>query len=100
MNDRAITDAINESFWFGGSCTYPWQHSVNRIKNCAIIHLDSSPYFKFKIHKNGKLRLMKDFHKNQNRYLDLQMKPLQTITHEELVRKILACKQKYGKVAV
>lgn len=80
-----INRAIQSKYWFGGKAIFPWHHPVNRVANAMLIHLDGSPMCKFKVHKNGKLRLMKIYDKS---YLDLKMRPLQTVAVKELLKKI------------
>lgn len=88
MNQNAIdkiTKLLKLKFWFGGKLVYPWLHPNNRIQNCAVITLDGCVQYKFKAHKNGKLRVIKIC---SDRYLALGLKRLQTITLEELYVRI------------
>jgi hypothetical protein len=72
-------------FWFGGKMVYPWEHPMNKVQNAAAITLDGCLQYKFKVHKNGKLRVMKI---GSGRFLALGLKPLQTVTLDELYVRI------------
>jgi hypothetical protein len=89
MNENAIekfSKLLSMKFWFGGKMVYPWEHPMNRIKNCVAITLDGCLQYKFKLCKNSKLRLMKA--SKHGRYLALGIKPLQTVTLDELYVRI------------
>jgi len=88
MNENAVTrisKLLGMKFWFGGKFVYPWVHSMNKVQNAAAITLDGSVQYKFKVHKNGKLRVMKI---GSGRYLALGLRPLQTITLDQLYDRI------------
>jgi len=80
-----ITKLLSQKFWYGGKMVYPWEHPFNKIKNCAAITLDGCVQYKFKVHKNGKLRCMKIA---KHRALPLGIKPLETITADEIWNRI------------
>lgn len=80
-----ISRLLGMKFWFGGKMVYPWDHPMNKVQNACAITLDGCMQYKFKVHKNGKLRVMKI---GSGRFLALGLKPLQTITMEELYNRI------------
>ncbi len=82
---KALTKLLSEKFWFRGDAIYPWVHPVNKVQNCLLIRLDGCCQYKFKVCKNGKIRLMRIY---SARTLPLGLKPLQTITVDELKRRI------------
>jgi hypothetical protein len=77
-----ITKLLRQKYWFGGEAVFPWQHPLNKIQNCLAILLDGCLTHKFKVCKNGKLRLMKQ--NESGGFIRLGLKPLQTITFEDL----------------
>lgn len=88
MNKNAIKELsklLSLKFWFGGEVTYPFVHPFNRVQNALMIHLDRCCAYKFKVHKNGKLRLIRIY---SSRCLKLNLRPLQTITLAELKNRI------------
>ncbi len=88
MNAKIIAEIsklLGLKFWFGGKMIYPWEHSLNKTRDVALITLDGCRQYKFKVHKNGKLRLVQIY---SQRFLKLNLKPLQTITAEELKNRI------------
>lgn len=96
MNENVIaelTKLLSLKFWFGGKFIYPWVHPMNgggkhkrrAILNCAAITLDGCLQYRFKVHKNGKLRCINI---RSTRYLDLKMRRMQTITVRELRNRI------------
>ncbi len=85
FHQKRISRLLGMKFWFGGEFVYPWRHPINKVQNAAAITLDGCLQYKFKVHKNGKLRVMKT---GSGRYLALGLKPLQTITLDELYNRI------------
>ncbi len=88
MNKNAmagISRLLGMKFWFGGKLVYPWTSPFNKVPNAAAITLDGCMTYKFRVHKNGKLRLMQG---RKNRWLNLGLKPLQTVTLDELWTRI------------
>lgn len=88
MNENAIkeiTKLLNLKYWFGGNLIFPWKHPLNKVQNAAVITLDGCIQYKFKVHKNDKLRCMEV---RKHRTLSLGLKPLQTITLDELKHRI------------
>jgi len=81
-----LTELLSLKFWYGGRAIYPYHHPVNKVQNAMMLMLDGCPMYKFQVHKNGKLRLMRIYGKNPD--FNLKLKPLQTITAEELINKI------------
>jgi len=96
MNENAIAELsklLSLKFWFGGKFIYPWVHPMNgggkhkrrAILNCAAITLDGCLQYRFKVHKNGKLRCINI---RSTRYLDLKLRRMQTLTFQELRNRI------------
>lgn len=80
MNDNAITRInrlLGMKFWFGG------KFILNKGQDTAVIVLDGCLSYKFKVHKNDKLRVIQI-----GRYLALGLKPLQTVTFDQLYDRI------------
>lgn len=96
FDTKPITEAISRKFWYGGRAIFPWEHPVNKVKDAVMVHLDGVPAYKFKLHKNGRLRLMKNY--KISSYLEgcfkLPIRPLQTVTPKRLVGMINRCKGK------
>ena len=88
-----ISNLLKEKFWFGGEAIYPWEHPCNYVKDAMLIRLDGCCAYKFKVHNNGKLRCMRIYSK---RFLDLKLKPLETITVQELWKRI--AENDFGRV--
>ena len=80
-----LSKLLSLKFWFGGKFVYPWESPYNKVKNAAAITMDGFVQVKFKVHKNGKLRCMQV---RSTRFLNLGIKPLQTITFDELRNRI------------
>lgn len=80
-----ISKLLGMKFWFGGKLVYPWTSPFNKIPNCAAITLDGCVCYKFRVHKKGKLRVMAI---RSTRFLNLGLKPLQTLTLGELYIRI------------
>jgi hypothetical protein len=88
MNKNAIKELsklLSLKFWFGGKAIYPFVHSFNRVQNALMIQLDGCCCYKFKVHKNGKLRCMRIY---STRFLNLNIRPFQTIPLAELRNRI------------
>lgn len=81
-------------FWFGGKMVYPWEHPLNKIQNCVAITLDGCLTHKFKLCKNGKLRLMKQ--NESGGFLRLGLKPFETYTTDEIYTRIAAINNDYA----
>jgi len=80
-----LSKLLSLKFWYGGKVIYPFVHSYNRVKNALMIQLDGCCCYKFKVHKNGKLRCMRVY---SIYHFDLKIRPLQTITLTELRNRI------------
>ena len=87
-----ISKLLGQKFWFGGKLVR-WEHPMNKVKDCIALTLDGCLQYKFKLHKNGKLRVMKVC---SNRFLSLGLKPLQTITFQDLWCYIALKDNKYA----
>lgn len=97
MNENAIarlTRLLGLKFWFGGKMVYPWLHPWNKVQNCAAITLDGCITHKFQVHKNGKLRAR--YINESGGFLKLGLKPLQTITVDELYNRIARLDNNYA----
>jgi hypothetical protein len=79
---RKMNRLLGMKYWFGGKMVYPWEHPLNKIPNCVAITLDGCVTHKFQLHKNGKLRVR--YINESGGFLRLGLKPLQTITTDEL----------------
>lgn len=88
-----LTRLLKMKFWFGGEAIYPFVHPFNKVQNALMIYLDGCCQWKFKVHKNGKLRVMRIY---SARSLNLGLKPLQTITVDELYVRIARCNNDYA----
>jgi hypothetical protein len=96
MNKNAIEELgklLSLKFWFGGKAIYPFVHPCNRVQNALMIQLDGCCCYKFKVHKNGKLRCMRIYSAN---FFNLHLKPLQTITLAELRNRIALHGDRYS----
>src|ERR1035441_9427119 len=92
-----LSKLLSLKFWFGGKVTYPFVHPCNRVQNALMIHLDGCCTYKFKVHKNGKLRCMRIYSAN---LFNLHLRPLQTITLDELRNRIALHGDKYSMPAI
>jgi hypothetical protein len=91
---KELSKLLSIKFWFGGKAIYPWEHPLNKVKNCLCITLDGCVTYKFKVCANGKLRCMVI---RDRSFLDLKIKPLQTITVDDLRNRItLGGKDRYA----
>jgi hypothetical protein len=90
---KEISKLLGQKFWFGGKLVHPWDHPLNKIKNCICLTLDGCVSYKFKLCKNGKLRVhtIRD-----SGYLNLHLKRLQTITFQDLYCRIALQDNKYA----
>jgi hypothetical protein len=89
---KKITKALCSKYWFGGQANFPWKHPLNKVQNALAITMDGFIQYKFKVHKNGKLRMMEA---RSSRFLSLGLKPLQTVTVNELLNRIDGNTSKY-----
>ena len=90
---QRLTKILGLKFWFGGKAVYPWEHPLNKVKNCMAITLDGCLSYKFKVCKNGKLRCMLI---RSDKFLNLGIKVFQTITPDELFDLISICPNNYA----
>ena len=88
-----ISKLLSQKFWFGGKLVYPWLHPLNKVKDCICLTLDGCVCYKFKLCKNGKLRV---YTIRSKHFLDLRLKPLQTITFQDLWCRIALKDNKYA----
>jgi hypothetical protein len=96
MEEKALKELsklMSKKFWFGGKAIYPWEHPWNKVKNCLALTLDGCIQYKFKVCKNGKLRCMEV---RETRWFNLGLKPLQTITLEEIYNCIALGKDRHA----
>lgn len=89
-----ITKLLGMKFWFGGKMVYPWEHPFNKVQNAIALTLDGCLQYKFKLHKNGKLRVMKVG--GSGRFLALGLKLFQTVTFEQLYDRIAGTSNQYA----